>query len=1208
MTKTIQKYNKIILIFILLALCVSIALVGGTSKVAEAAASPVWTEEIVIAHITDTHYYPVSYLYKGTNQTILNSQVLDRKLTSEVTYWDNLRAVMEMKPDYLVVSGDNSHNGERQSHIDVANGLRSLQEDMRTIGGKPNFQVFVVSGNHDVYNGGTYDYSTGSGVRIPNVTRKDFSIIYSSLGFPDITDVEAQAFYTTEEYTGAISIIDFVNSTTAPDVDIVWNFNEAQEDYVQGELTYLAKTGRGVTFVGLDIPISNKDDGHVTGGIFTPNIKVFMDANRAAYASEYFVGIAHHSIVEHMEYQEEFITSFVVRDWVNVADYLADYGMRYVFTGHVHSSDIAHRVSFNNNQITDIETSASLSYAAMVRYATVKSGTLGGLGVQDLFIQNDMLKVVDITRLYDGGYITRSAIQAQGLEEFFDIGDIAGDKTINDFQGFTTAIFLEGIWDMVNTYVNPSVLGTLKEMLSGVISGISFAGINLGTALGGKINDLVDVLVSEINTKVLVDYEYKGTKPGFDDNKIFGYLDDLVEKIKTFDLVGDVDIIDYVMYIYTNYAGGKEVASKDLVPAEITAVTESMRNGAFPEQLFNMLLDKEEGLYYLIKGLLETPIDISSVEGMPALISLIGTLIGYKTSEPLDSSNIVLGEVALKALDSSLIKNLGIDFDLGGKTVMGFLDSMLEDYLTHSLYLGLGEILANVAEAFYLDDSFDGNTVKTKILLEAGDKYTYLAPGRVDVPTIENGKVPAKLTVTFGNNTATTKNFSWLTDRRVTAGAVQYMEKSLGAFDSSKASAKTGQTVIYGSTKGLIDVGLFAQLGYTEMARHTAKVTGLKAGTEYSYRVGWPERNYWSEIYTFKTAPEADDAPFEILLISDPQGYTAEAYARVGNLLGAAGEVFDNGYSFVVNTGDLVENSRNTTQFNYYLDVLRPYFANTTQVVANGNHDQYSFKMKEEYEAYVSSSQVYLEEYNYTLMNFNFNLPLQNTTTGAYYSYDYSGVHFTVLNTNDTTVNGMSTGQINWLKADLEGTEKKHKVVMMHKSLYSAGPHIKDVEILAMREQLSPIFAENGVNLVLSGHDHTYSETYYIDAEGNKVTSANNKTTQIGETGTKYVNLGTVGDKYYKYQESDDVPVYIGTNLHDPYLANPTFGKLTFDGENLFYQGYQYDEETNTAIAIDAPSSLSTENLIVIAVVSMTVAFGAVGLSVGIGRIARRRK
>ncbi len=1198
MARFLQKHNKVILSLVLIALMISITLTGVSSFKAEA--DPGFDPEIIISHITDTHYYPLSYMYQNNpnnenNNDLMKSQMVDRNLNAEPTFWANLENIMglDVKPDYLVVSGDISNDGERRSHIEVANGLRSLQNDMRKNGGKPNFQVFVTFGNHDLYNPETYDRSTGTAVKVSGITRKDASIIYSSLGFPEITNEQATEFYTSDEYLGTYTSngLGFTNSTIASNISITWNYDRldgSRTDYVQGDLTYLAKVeGTDATFVGLDISLSNKDEGHVLGATLTPHTKAFLEDNKAEYANAYFVGIAHHSLVEHMDYQEEYITGFVIRDWVNVSDFLADYGMRYAFTGHVHSSDISHHISFNNNQITDIETAANLSYASMVRLATITSGIdAEQRRNENLYVENVMLEEVDVTFAYANGYITEDMIQELGLSEYYDL--TAGAEKITDFQGLTKNIFVDGILDMVDKYLNPSILGTLKEMLGGVVDGL-FNGV-----LVPITNQLVDVLIEEINTKVLASYEYQGTDPALENNKIFGFLRDMVDKLLSLELSESVGIIDYVMYIYSGQSEGTEASSLEEIPVEIREATANIRSGEVVKELVEILLDKEEGIYFLLKGLLETSIDISSVNGISPIITLLSTMLEYPKSAPLTADNIVLGDVALKLLDSRLGASFGINLDLGGKTIVGFLDAMLEDYLTESLFIGVGEIASNVVNAYIIDTTFDGSTDKTLIKLNDTDTYTYIEGSRTDMPTIENGKLPAKLVVTFGENPATDKNFSWFTDRRVESGVVQYME---GAFVAENATSVTGETVIYGTTMGLIDLGLWSQLGYLEKARHTVSLTGLKPATEYSYRVGNPTRGYWSEVYTFKTAPGVDNAPFEILLITDPQGYTAAAYERVGKLLTAAESVFDEGYSFIISAGDLVEYSKNTTQYSHYFDVLRPYLANTTQVVAAGNHDSNYFEMEDEFEFFKSSENVYVEPYNYMLMNFNFSLPDQDTLTGAYYSYDYSGVHFTVLNTNDSDETGLGLEQLAWLQEDLAASTKTHKVVIMHKSLYSAGPHATDADIIALRAQLGPVFAQGGVNLVISGHDHTYSETFYIDENGEEVTFANNKTTKIGDKGIMYVNLGTVGNKFYKYQETEGVPIYTGADLHDPYLSNPTFGKLTFDGKDLFYQGYEYDTATDTVSEIKAPFRLSTLDIILISTGS---AVGAGGISVGI--------
>ncbi|MBQ9114714.1 MAG: hypothetical protein IJY07_02135 [Clostridia bacterium] len=157
----------------------------------------------------------------------------------------------------------------------------------------------------------------------------------------------------------------------------------------------------------------------------------------------------------------------------------------------------------------------------------------------------------------------------------------------------------------------------------------------------------------------------------------------------------------------------------------------------------------------------------------------------------------------------------------------------------------------------------------------------------------------------------------------------------------------------------------------------------------------------------------------------------------------------------------------------------------------------------------------------------------------------------------------MGEAQVEWLINDLASTDKEHKVIIMHKSLYSVGSHTEDFEIVQMRKQLTKIFAENNVSLVLAGHDHTYTESFYIDANGEAVENELTGKQEIGSgNGVLYITLGTFGDKFYNYVGNEDVPVEFGEDLHDPMLANPTFGKLVYDGEKLYYIGYEYDLET----------------------------------------------
>jgi 3',5'-cyclic AMP phosphodiesterase CpdA len=348
-----------------------------------------------------------------------------------------------------------------------------------------------------------------------------------------------------------------------------------------------------------------------------------------------------------------------------------------------------------------------------------------------------------------------------------------------------------------------------------------------------------------------------------------------------------------------------------------------------------------------------------------------------------------------------------------------------------------------------------------------------------------------------------------------------------------------------------------------------------------------------------KTAPAIDSAPFTALLFADPQSYTERSYSEIFAMLDNTGSVFPNGYDFIISVGDNVDNSANTDHYKYFLNTDPGFFLNSSFVYAAGNHESKTFEIDEDESIYYTSSDaVITEPYNSALLYYNISMPAQDTTDGAgvYYSFDYSGVHFTVLNTNDINgENKLGAAQMGWLVTDLQSTDKQYKVVIMHKSLYSLGAHSFDADVVAMRSQLTPIFADNGVNLVLAGHDHTYATTYYLDRDGKPVENDLLGTTEVGGDGVLYVTLGTVGNKYYDWVENENVPYYYGAELHDTTLSNPVFAKLYFDGEKLYYEPYQYNLETGE-ITLLLPVNELAIGWKVLIVIGGGAALGGIGL------------
>lgn len=69
-----------------------------------------------------------------------------------------------------------------------------------------------------------------------------------------------------------------------------------------------------------------------------------------------------------------------------------------------------------------------------------------------------------------------------------------------------------------------------------------------------------------------------------------------------------------------------------------------------------------------------------------------------------------------------------------------------------------------------------------------------------------------------------------------------------------------------------------------------------------------------------------------------------------------------------------------------------------------------------------------------------------------------------------------------WLLNDLQLNKAKWIIAIRHHPPYSKGTHNSDVEIemVDMRNNIVPLLERFGVDLVLTGHSHTYERSYFI--------------------------------------------------------------------------------------------------------------------------------
>ena len=294
----------------------------------------------------------------------------------------------------------------------------------------------------------------------------------------------------------------------------------------------------------------------------------------------------------------------------------------------------------------------------------------------------------------------------------------------------------------------------------------------------------------------------------------------------------------------------------------------------------------------------------------------------------------------------------------------------------------------------------------------------------------------------------------------------------------------------------------------------------LKAGKSYSYRVYDTKAKMGSAIYRF-TARDPEKESFTFVHISDSQvyDYTYQAGLPLGLVLQQL-TAWETLPEFLFHTGDIVHFGSTETMWRSLLDFNAILLSNLPFAAVAGNHEMVGYGGG---------------QYD-VLKHFDAKMPEQDCTKGYYYSFDYGDVRFIQISTNDQTEDyKLSQAQYDWIEDQLKNNDKKWTIVGMHHAMYSVGSWGNDPSIVhvttALREQLSDLFAQYGVDLVLQGHDHTYSYTYPI-AEGH--TALKDTQTEgnyfVNPKGVVYGMHGPAGDQDKEPWETyEDFYKYAGT-------------------------------------------------------------------------------
>lgn len=286
-------------------------------------------QSLKIAVLSDTHYLSSKLATEGAalqnfeSATGRNTKELHQVLSQ---VFSNLQTY---QPDILLISGDITNNGERDSHTDFVAILKSLANK--------GTRIFVVPGNHDVNVPNAKAFVGDKPTPTSNISAQEFEQIYAPFGYGKAIRRDSAS------------------------------------------LSYLAELNDTTWLLGID---SNRYKEHTTttisGGRIQPETMIWaLEILQEAKSKNILVmGMMHHGLVEHMPYQATFMPNYLIEDWQNSAEILADNGLQLMFTGHFHSNDITLLTTPKGNTIYDIETGSLAGYPFPYRLMTLQNKKL----------------------------------------------------------------------------------------------------------------------------------------------------------------------------------------------------------------------------------------------------------------------------------------------------------------------------------------------------------------------------------------------------------------------------------------------------------------------------------------------------------------------------------------------------------------------------------------------------------------------------------------------------------------------------------------------------------------------------------------------------------------------------------------------------------------------------------------------------------------
>lgn len=225
------------------------------------------------------------------------------------------------EPDVLIISGDLTNNGEKNSHLKLAEKLKKIE-------GSSDTKVFVIPGNHDIDNPWARGFEGSKQVLTDSISPEDFENIYQDFG-----------------YNEAISRDEFTLSYLVAASDDLWVLMLDTNEY----------------------SLNSEYEMPVPNGIILDETQNWIEecSKLANENNVKIVTVMHHNLLKHSEMR---YFGYTLDNYKKILELFEKLRFDLNFSGHIHAQDIK-SFDYENGTIYDVATGTMSTYPA--RYAVL---------------------------------------------------------------------------------------------------------------------------------------------------------------------------------------------------------------------------------------------------------------------------------------------------------------------------------------------------------------------------------------------------------------------------------------------------------------------------------------------------------------------------------------------------------------------------------------------------------------------------------------------------------------------------------------------------------------------------------------------------------------------------------------------------------------------------------------------------------------------